>query len=255
MRSVILTRPLSSSDGIQQQLEQSGLTVYPLPTLTLTVLENTDNEALVVKNWTSYTIVMFVSQHAAQFAYQHMTRLNLSWSPNTWLASVGQGTLQMLRQLWPEHTRFIAPMAGDSQDTEGLWQAISEQNELKTPQKLLIVRAEHGRDTLQQLAQQAGWQTDIFACNQRKPRQLSNEEMDQLKQAVSEQTILVITSIEGLNALTQQLSSQQLKNLQSQLLVTIHPRIAQFAEGCGFEHVRCCSPSELTTNLIQYANA
>ena len=119
MRSVVITRPASPTsdrahtDALSTTLMQAGLTTYHLPTLSLTALHSPEDEIRISYHWQKYTAVMLVSQHAAQFAHQHMTRLGLSWSPNTWLAAVGQGTLHTLQQLWPQHHRHFSPTGQD----------------------------------------------------------------------------------------------------------------------------------------------
>lgn len=256
MRSVIITRPLGNNtqtDALTQRLAQAGLTLYHLPTLTLTTLQSAPDEAHIRQRWPHYTLTMLVSQNAAHFAQQHMARLGLNWSPNTWLASVGQGTLCTLQQLWPQHTRFIHPDRTDTQDSEGLWRAISAHTELQTPQNLLIIRAEHGRDALLQQAQQAGWHTDIWRCYQRSLRQWSADELTQFEQACAAHSLLLITSIEGLDALMTQLNPAQRLATQAQTLITLHPRIAEHARQSGFSDVHEYTPSELAQGIIELA--
>ena len=257
MRPVVITRPASPTsdsthpDALSTALVQAGLTVYHLPTLNLTALHSPEDEARIVPNWPNYTIAMLVSQHAAQFTHQHMTRLGLTWSPNTWLAAVGQGTMHTLQQLWPQHTRFIQPAANDTQDTEGLWRAITAHPELNAPQNLLIIRAEQGRNTLLHLAQRAGWQTGLWRCYQRSPRLWRREEMAQFTLACAAHSLLLITSIDGLKALTQQLNPAQLRLAQQQTLVTLHPRIAEYAQHAGFSDVHAHAPADLAARIIE----
>ena len=259
MRSVVITRPASptsdraNTDALSTTLMQAGLTTYHLPTLSLTALHSPEDEIRISNHWQKYTVVMLVSQHAAQFAHQHMTRLGLSWSPNTWLAAVGQGTLHTLQQLWPQHHRVIHPANDDTADTEGLWRAITAQPELHTPQNLLIIRAQQGRDTLLHLAQQADWQTDIWRCYQRNLRQWCADEMVQFNQACSTSCVVLITSIEGLKALTQQLNPEQLRSAQQQTIVTLHTRIAEYARQAGFSDVYTYAPCDLAAGIIELA--
>ena len=155
MRTIVLTRPLPCASTLQTQLTQAGLPVCHLPTLSLSAFQDEDTERRIRDHWPNYTVAMFVSQHAAAFAHQHMARLGLTWSAETQFAAVGQGTLDTLRQLWPAHQYFVQPAPADTQDSEGLWRAIRAHPELQTPQNLLLIRAEHGRDVLLQLTQQA----------------------------------------------------------------------------------------------------
>lgn len=249
MRSVILTRPLPCSNQLPLQLAQAGLQVLQLPTLHLSALHSTEHEQHILNDWPRYTVAMFVSQHSAEFAHQHMTRLGLHWPSEIWLSAVGQGTSAMLKNLWPTHTRWIQPQAQDSQDSEGLWRAFASHPQLQEPQHLLIIRAEQGRNALLQWAQNAHWTTSIWPCYRREPRHWTALEMHQFNQACAHRTLIVATSIEGLNALTAQLSPEQARLLPQQRLVTIHPRIAEFAQSAGFSDAHLCAPDQLATRL------
>ncbi len=66
--------------------------------------------------------------------------------------------------------------------------------------------------------------------------------------------MLVITSIEGLSALIEQLSPELHHTAQQQRVVAIHPRIAQFAQASGFSDVHVCLPSQLAEQLPQLAH-
>ena len=254
MRTIVLTRPLPCADTLHTQLMQMGLHVYHLPTLSLSAFQDDGAEARIRKHWPNYTVTMFVSQHAAAFAHQHMTRLGLTWPADIRFATVGQGTVDALRQLWPAHQLFIQPASADTQDSEGLWRAIGAHPELQSPQNLLLIRAEQGRDLLLQLTQQAHWHSDIWPCYRRAPRHWNDDELAQFAHACAQKAMLVITSIEGLSALIEQLSPELHHTAQQQRVVAIHPRIAQFAQASGFSDVHVCLPSQLAEQLPQLAH-
>ncbi len=258
MRTVILTRPLPSSNQLQTQLIQAGLTVLHVPSLALTPTQQPENETQIQRHWLSYDGVIVVSQHAAQFAHEHMQRLNLNLPNTTWLGAVGQGTLNSLRQLWPEHSQFITPDAHDTQDSEGLWHAITRRTPIDASQRILIIRAQTGRDVLRQWVLEAGAQCDIWACYQRSAAQWTSAEQHSMTSSLTHETppLFVITSIEGLDALLAQpvLQTHQVQ-LTRALWVTIHPRIAQYAEQKGLSNVRLCAPERLAVDLPIWARA
>lgn len=258
MRTIVLTRPLSCSNELPTQLHrhltQAGLHVYHLPTLSLSIFQDDETEHRIRSHWPHYTIAMFVSQHAAAFAHQHMARLGLTWSADIRFAAVGQGTVDTLRQLWPAQRHFIQPTPDDTQDSEGLWRAIGAHPELQSPQNLLLIRAKQGRDLLLQLTQQARWHNDIWPCYRRVPHHWDSDELVQFTHACTQKAMLVITSIEGLSALIEQLSPELRHAAQQQRLIAIHPRIAQFAHLSGFSDVHVCLPSQLAEQLPQLAH-
>lgn len=255
MRPVLLTRPLPCSNELQTQLKQAGLSVSHLPTLSLSPSAQSEYETRIRNHWRDYTGVIFVSQHAAQFAFQHMQRLELNLAPHTWLGTVGQGTLATLKALWPTHTSFIAPDINDSQDSEGLWRTITTNVDL-TNQRLLIVRAQTGRDVLRQMAQAAHIPCDVWACYTRQTNIWSAQQMAQFRQFDTQLGLIVITSIDGLNALLAQFEPERLPhNLYRHTVVTIHPRIAAFAKKNGFSNVRLCSVADLARQIPVWAHS
>ena len=255
MRAVLLTRPLPCSNELQTQLEQAGLSVSHLPTLSLSPTTQSECETHIRNHWHDYTGVIFVSQHAAQFAFEHLQRLELNLAPHTWLGTVGQGTLATLKALWPTHTSFIAPDINDSQDSEGLWSTITANVDL-TNQRLLIVRAQTGRDVLRQMAQAAHIPCDVWACYTRQTNVWSAQQMVQFRQFDNQLGLIVITSIDGLNALLAQFEPEHLPhNLYRHTIVTIHPRIAAFAKKNGFSNVRLCSVADLARRIPVWADS
>ena len=244
MRSVILTRPQPCPDELRMRWAQAGVSVLHLPTLSLSAISRTEDEARIRTHWSNYTVAMFVSQHSAEFAHQHMARLGLHWSAAIYLAAVGQGTHNTLRHLWPSHARLTQPAPQDSQDSEGLWRSFNTHPQLTGPQNLLIIRAEQGRNTLLQLAQQAHWQTDVWPCYRRAPRHWNDDEQTQFAHACAQKALLIITSIEGLSALTAQLPPHILNLARQQRIVTLHPRIAHYAQTAGFTDVHLCPPDQ-----------
>ena len=99
-----------------------------------------------------YTVAMFVSQHAAAFAHQHMTRLSFNLSADRF-AAVGQGTVDASRcQLWPAHRLSSSLHLRTIQDSEGLWRAIAHP-ELFRSQNLLLIRVEQSRSVAATLLQ------------------------------------------------------------------------------------------------------
>ena len=257
MRSVLLTRPQPCSNQLQTQLERANVRVLHLPTLQLSTMQNPEIESHVVQHWHEYTGVVFVSQHAAQFAFEHMQRLGLSFARDTWLGTVGQGTRDTLRNLWPEHTAFISPNVQDSQDSEGLWRAIEANlaSQANAAQRILIIRAQTGRDALLHLAQGAQIACDVWPCYTRTASVWSAAQSEQFQQFNANSGLIVITSIEGLNGLLAQFPSNHTPHhLRQHTLITIHPRIAQFAQTLGFDDVRLCSVADLDTQIPIWAS-
>lgn len=260
MRTVILTRPRAGSPELASALTRAGLTVHHLPTLELSDTINPADDSHLRSHWQQYRGMVLVSQYAAQFAHQHLTRLGLTLAPDVWLGAVGQGTVHTLRERWSSHPLIIAPSLNDTQDSEGLWRAIEAYAPIQPntpPQRILIARAQSGRDVLRQLLAQAGAQVDIWACYHRNMVDWTATEQRIFTQTIQSpaDTLIIITSIEGLNALMAQFPTTDARQAQMRrtTLLTIHPRIAEFAQAQGFANTDWCAPSTLTEHAINWA--
>lgn len=262
MRSIVFTRPVVHypNPALQPQappsvalLQAMGHTVMELPTLELTPHIDPLACQRVIEHWHHYQGIVFVSQNAAHFAHAQMLTLNLTPSSNLWLGTVGQSSLRTLQYLWPTHPTFISPSPDHSQDSQGLWQAIAASDRLKANQPILIVRAQTGRDELIHTLNQAAISSHVWPCYQRTPHALSKQHIDQFTQACLQQALIVVTSIQSLQALLYNLESSHPQPWLKCSIITIHPRIATFAQKVGFTNVRTTEPHTLTETLIRVA--
>ncbi|MGL4767416.1 MAG: uroporphyrinogen-III synthase [Formosimonas sp.] len=241
-RVALLTRPWPVSDGVAQALAAAGMTYIDAPTLQVTAQVDEVFEAQLFAQ--SYDGMVCVSQHAVFFAAQRMAAL----PSHMWCAAVGVASGQAVARTWPT-ARLIVPHEGDSQDTDGLWRALTQADVLKPQARVLLVRAQTGRDVLRQRLLAAHLSVEVWPCYRREPLVWQAAQRAQVEAAMRQHGLVVaLTSIEGLRALLANCSDEILR----QPALCIHPVIAKAAQDCGFVRVTCVSPHEMSAALLTH---
>ena len=246
-RVALLTRPLPVRDGVMDTLQAGSMTVLSLPTLHVSAHIDAAFEAHLLQH--NYNGVVCVSQHAVAFVAERLAALNWYFSDDTWFAAVGTASGQALREAW-SNARVITPELGDTQDTDGLWRVLTRQHLIQPNQKVLIARAQTGRDVLLHRLQDSGVLVDVWPCYRRDEVRWRDDERHTVLGVLNQHgLVLSITSIEGLRSLLRNLAPIP-EILWQQPVVTLHPVIAEAARYQGFTRVVCVSPHEMSAALL-----
>ncbi|AXF85057.1 Uroporphyrinogen-III synthase [Ephemeroptericola cinctiostellae] len=253
MRTIVLTRPQPVRDDVTSVLRAHGMRVLGLPTLHVAAHVDADFEQHLLTHWASYQGVMLVSQHAVNFAAQRLHALGLVWREQVWAAAVGRTTADAAHHQWP-NASLVFPATHESQDSEGLWQALQRAQANLMGQRILIVRAQMGRDVFLNHLRAAGAVVDVWPCYRREPLMWSVAQCHDFKQALRGQgVVLSITSQEGMLALLDNLvalSDDDRQFVFAQPVLTLHPSIAECARSHGFNHVHI-APAKNTAEHLQ----
>lgn len=257
MRTIVLTRPQPIHDGVTSVLRAHGVQVLGLPTLHVAAHVDADFEQQLLTYWESYQGVMLVSQHAVNFAAQRLQALGLVWREHVWAAAVGRATADAAHHQWP-NARLVFPESPESQDSEGLWQALRRGQVDVSGQRILIVRAQMGRDVFLNHLRAAGATVDVWSCYRREAVVWSAAQCHDFKQALRGQgVVLSITSQEGILALLDNLaalSEEERQSVFAQPVLTLHPSIAECARSQGFNHVHIAPARDAAEHLRQLAH-
>ena len=256
MRTIVLTRPQPIHDHITPALRAQGLQVLGLPTLHVAAHVDTVFERHLLTHWASYQGVMLVSQHAVSFAAQRLRVLGLTWLDQVWAAAVGHTTADAAHRQWP-NASLVFPAAHELQDSEGLWKALQGSHIDVMGQRILIVRAQVGRDTFLNHLRAAGAVVDVWSCYRREILTWSVAQCHDFKNALRRQgVVLSITSQEGVLALLDNLmalSDEDRQWVRAQPVLTLHPSIAECARSHGFNHVYTAPTKQVVEHLQQLA--
>uniref|UniRef100_UPI00333F993D uroporphyrinogen-III synthase n=1 Tax=Castellaniella defragrans TaxID=75697 RepID=UPI00333F993D len=237
----VLTRPAGRNETIARNLQAAGLAVTIAPAL---VLRTLDGPAPAPDD---YDVLVFVSRQAVE---RYFAQWSGAWPVATFAAAVGEATARALRQRVPAD-QVLAPSADGPQDSEALL-ALIDAHGLR-PARALILRGQHGREWLATQLEQRGCRVGRHALYGRDPVRWTQ---DQCQAAIDARPcILLVSSLEGLEAIAASFSAHGLGWPPVLCAVTIHERIARrlqcLAEARvpAFERppvldVKICAPDE-----------
>jgi uroporphyrinogen-III synthase len=173
--------------------------------------------------------------------------MHAPWPASTLIGAVGAATAEAVRR-WvagAESARIIAPAPGGGETdeaesgSEALWALL-----LATgirPRRVLVLRAQGGRDWLLQRWRDAGVEVNALAVYSRIPHRRTARERDWLQAHGGAAAIAtVITSSAAVEALARQLDDLPavLDAVRAGPALASHPRIAQRLHAAGFASVR-----------------
>lgn len=232
---LLITRPTADNALLAEQLTAAGIYSHGLPLLDMRPLPETPAQRSLMLDLDRYSSIVVVSKPAARYALQ---RLDNYWPQPPlrpqWFA-VGAATGHILRDYglaayWPQQ--------GD--DSEALLALPEFQASLQLPSpRVLIIRADTGRDFLAQTLQHQGLTVDFLPLYQRflpeYPQQL-------LVQSVQTQQLngLVVSSGQGLENLIR-LAATDWPELARLPLFVPSARVAGLARQQGACHVIDCA--------------
>lgn len=227
--ALVLTRPASRQQGLVEVLTASGMTVLALPALSIEPsnapsIEPSIAPEIIKSDPKFYNLMIFVSRAAVEH-FPADFPLDLS---HTHMAAVGGRTALAIRQRFGSLATVLCPPEGARQDSEALWQVLAPS--LTSFSRVLIVRAETGRDWLGDQFIAKGCQVDFIAVYNRKPCVWSAEQVQKLNAALTlnEPLIWLFTSIESVEAVASQLNDLGIQASQViQGVVVTHPKVLE----------------------------
>ncbi|WP_205341164.1 uroporphyrinogen-III synthase [Denitrificimonas caeni] len=231
---VLITRPTADSAVLAALLAEQQIYSSSLPLLEIEALLETPAQRSQILNLDRYCAVIVVSKPAAILGLQ---RVDQYWpqplAEQHWF-SVGAGTGRILADYglsvsWPEQ--------GD--DSEALL-ALPKFLEITSIEdaRVLIMRADVGRDFLAEQLKQRGVQVDFLPLYR---RSLPVYPTDTLVTRIQQQQLngLVVSSEQGLRHLIE-LAGDAWSTLASLALFVPSPRVAHIAQELGAQHVIDC---------------
>ena len=193
---------------------------------------------------TDYAMVAFVSPNAIDAAFAHVKQ----WPRDVIAAVVGEGSRLALARhgVTADNATIVSPRDAHKTDSETLLMELNL-NALRG-KKILIVRAETGRELLADQLRSAGVEVEQVAAYRRLAPVLDAVKLDELNQLIAEPNDWVITSSEGLRLLQDMVLQSEapdgwVKMLEKNLIVP-HERIQQTARSLGFRHIILCGSGD-----------
>jgi uroporphyrinogen-III synthase len=236
--AVVITRPRAQAELLAPRVAALGLQPVLFPLLEIHPPEDSAALRAVLRTLRQYALVVFVSPNAIDAAFRHM---DAGWPAEVAIGIVGAGSRAALAQHGVEAPDFhiVAPPNPEKTDSEGLLAAL----DLQTLQgrKVLIVRAQAGRDFLSDALHRAGVQVDHIGAYRRVAPTPDQAAIAQLRSLLDSNSCWIITSSEALRNLMQMLPQTTLDDavvkMQQKRIIVPHPHIAQTARLAGFSCV------------------
>jgi uroporphyrinogen-III synthase len=233
-RAVVITRPLAQAAPLAARLAGMACEAQVFALLDIEPLADSTALKETLSRLQDYAMVAFVSANAVDAAFAHLA----AWPQGVAAAVVGEGSRQALARhgLTNANATIISPRDLQRTDSETLLQEL-DLHALRG-KKVLIVRAETGRELLADQLRAAGVAVEQIAAYRRLPPVLDDDKRQLLARLIRQNNDWIITSSEGLRFLqgmVEQVAGAQgwAAMLQKNVLVP-HFRIAETARSLGF---------------------
>jgi uroporphyrinogen-III synthase len=241
---VVITRPAAQAEALALRLSASGCPVRLFPLLEIQPLADTTELSATLAKLNDYAMVAFVSPNAIDAVFAHLT----DWPKNVIAAVVGEGSRIALARhgVTDANATIISP--SDKQRTDSETLLLELDLDALRGKKVLIVRAESGRELLADQLRAAGVDVEQIVAYQRLAPTLDEARLVALRTLLAEQNDWIITSSEALRLLKQMVEQADpaagWQHLQNKTLILPHPRIAETARECGFTHINLCGSGD-----------
>jgi uroporphyrinogen-III synthase len=241
-RPIIVTRAGEAGQDLARALTAAGEDVLWLPAFDLGPAPDEDRVEMVLRRLQEYDLAVFVSPAAVDATAR---RLAQAWPARTAIGSVGETTRRAILTHIPaaENATLFTPEAveadGEGGGSEPLWHAL--QPALARIHRVLILRAEHGREWLGEQLAAAGAEVETLAVYTRRAALPTGEVAERLRawQRSNPLPVLVVASSEAVDAVLKQLDPVvDPQWTRSALALASHERIGVRLRAAGFANVK-----------------
>jgi uroporphyrinogen-III synthase len=233
---VIVTRPASAGRRLLERILRQGYRAQSWGAFDIGDAPDPVHARAVLARLSDYDLAIFVSATAVQAAGSLMRG---AWPSGTMIGAVGASTHATIEaELKPSRNAVISATEEDQQSgSEAFWLAWLATNH--RAHRVLLIRAQDGRDWLNERFAEQGAQVDTVAVYSRALRRPSTEELQNLKQwiASGEKPAIVFSSTEAVTALDRQVDSAAQGWLRDGIAIACHPRIGDKLLSNGYRRV------------------
>ncbi|MEY4207415.1 MAG: hypothetical protein RLZZ20_567 [Pseudomonadota bacterium] len=249
---VVITRPLAQAEPLAARLSAQSIDARVFPLLDIQPLPDAGALRATLDRLTDFAMVAFVSPNAIDATFAHL----IAWPAGVIAAVVGDGSRQALARhgLTDATARVVSPADTRRTDSETLVEVLDLP--ALRGKKVLIVRAETGRELLADRLREAGVIVEQIAAYRRGSPALDNARRQQLQDLIAEGCDWVITSSEALrylkSAALEVCGDMGWARLREACLIVPHERIAETARELEFAVViQTVSGDEALIGAIQ----
>jgi uroporphyrinogen-III synthase len=254
-KGVVITRPRAQAEALAVRFAQLGVPVHVFPLLEIQPIQDSAALRATLSRLADYAMVAFVSPNAIDAAFAYIDR----WPQEVIAAIVGEGSRQALARhgLTEASARIVSPVDPHRTDSETLLEVLDLP--ALQGQRVLIIRAETGRELLADRLRSAGVEVEQVAAYQRGMPVFDAARHAQLNELIASESSWIITSSEALRNLLDMvrlgpggLGEAGITQILNSQLIVPHPRIAETAQALGFTRVtQTASGDEALVAAIQ----
>lgn len=232
---VIVTRPAPAGERLSQRLRAAGWDVLHWPAFRLLPARDPERVRTRLLQAAPGDLLVFVSPAAVRACAAILP----SWPAGLRAAAVGAGSARAFHAEYGEAVECLSPegAAGEG-GSEALYARLASQ---PWPHRVLILRAEQGREWLAEQLQAAGVAVEALSVYRREPLALDGTARADLVRtmALDRPPVLLVSSSEAIEALRNALASVPgaWDWLRSAPALAIHARIAAALHDAGFATV------------------
>lgn len=233
---VIVTRPASAGKRLFDRVIEQGHRALWWPAFDIGAAPDVERARETLARLAEYNLAIFVSVHAVRAA---RPLLNVTWPPGTMIGAVGASTRAAIEaELQPAPSLVVMAQDEDQQSGSeafwGAWQASA-----RRARRVLILRAEDGRNWISERFAEHGAQVDTVAVYSRRLHRMSAAERQQLQHWITadERPAIIFSSTEAVASLDQQVDVAGQAWLRTGTAIACHPRIAEQLSSNGYARV------------------
>jgi len=235
---VIVTRPGDAGRRLQATLQQAGREAVWWPAFDIGPAPDAAHARRTLAGLVDFDLAIFVSPAAVRAAAELHPQ---PWPANTAIGAVGAATAAAVGE-WlrlPAEVPVIAPASQDETGSEAFMAEWRRQG--RRARRVLIVRAQHGREWLAQRFAEGGSHVETLAVYARTESALDASAQRRLEGAVAADTPVatVFSSSEAIGALDRSVQAVPAARawLRRGVAVATHARIAEQLLAAGYSRV------------------
>ena len=243
--TVVVTRPGAAGRRLADELQQAGQPALWLPAFEFGPAPDEAAASAALADLARFDLAIFVSPQAARAAAALLTR---PWPAGTAIAAVGAGTRAAVLASIPAAAGAVLLAPPDDGDmrrsgSESLWPLLQAMRPL--PRRVLLLRAQGGREWLAERLHEAGATVVPVAVYSRLRFVPDPRLRERLAAAAASGSACVVSSSDAVEALTAMFAAEpeMLRALRDGLALAAHPRIAERLRKAGFGRVAVCAPT------------
>lgn len=234
---IVITRPKSQAEPLAARLAAMGRDPRIFPLLEIQPLADTTQLTAAMNSLNNYAMVTFVSPNAVDAAFSCLSQ----WPQGLVAAVVGEGSRRALAKygVTYENATVLSPVDAQRTDSETLLEVLDLP--ALAGKKVLIIRAETGRELLADRLREAGISVDQIAAYSRNAPMLDVQRRHELSQLIDARCDWIITSSDALRYLREDVQqvagTSGWEQIRRATLIVPHVRIAETAKNMGFEQI------------------